>query len=160
MALRKPLTIVNGQIEQIQAGDTLDASIASQESVNMTNSNAGAIVIGTPVYVDGNDSVDKAKADASGTKTVFGLVLDASIASSATGAIITNGFLTATTGQWDAVTGDTGGLTANAIYYLDPDTAGMLTTTAPTAVGDYVCPVGIALSTTVLKIDIDTDVLL
>jgi hypothetical protein len=160
VALIKPLTIVDGQIQQIQAGDTLDAVIASQEAVSMTNGNVGAIVIGTPVYVSGNDEVDKAQADASGTKNVFGLVLDASIASAGTGSILTNGFLTATTGQWDAVTGDTGGLVANSLYFLDPDTAGKLTKTSPTTIGDYVCPVGVALSTTVLKIDIDTDILL
>jgi len=160
MALVKPLVVINGQVQQIQAGDTLEASIASQESIAMTNGNGSSIVIGAPVYVDANNSVDLAQADASGTKNVFGLVADASISSAASGQIITDGFLTATTGQWDTITGDTGGLVAGAKYYLDPDTAGMLTTTAPTTVGDYVCPVGIAISTTVLKIDIEETILL
>jgi len=35
-------------------------------------------------------------------------------------------------GQWDAITGASGGLTAGSAYYLDT-TAGLLTTTAPAA---------------------------
>lgn len=119
-----------------------------------TNANAGAIVIGTPVYVSAAGSVDKAMADAAATKDVVGLVVDTSIASSATGDIQTGGLLTATTGQWDAVTGDTGGLTAGTQYFVDPDTAGRLTDPAPNTAGDFVVPVGIALSTTEMIIAI------
>jgi predicted RecA/RadA family phage recombinase len=160
MALKKPLVITNGQIQQLQVGDTLDATVAEQEVIQATNSNAGTIAIGRAVYVDGAGSVDLAQADASGTKDVVGLVADVSIASSASGNILTSGVLVATTGQWDAVTGGTGGLTAGAKYFLSEATAGALTTTAPTSTGDYVCPVGIGLSTTEMKLDIDTDVLL
>ena len=119
-----------------------------------TNANAGAIVIGTPVYVSAAGSVDKAMADAMATKDVVGLVVDTSIASAASGDIQTGGLFTATTGQWDAVTGDTGGLTAGTQYFVDPDTAGLLTDTAPITADDFVCPVGIALSTTEMIIAI------
>jgi hypothetical protein len=119
-----------------------------------TNANAGAIVIGSPVYVSAAGSVDKAQADANATKNVVGLVVDTSIASSATGDIQTGGLLEATTGQWDAVTGDSGGLTAGTQYFVDPDTAGLLTDTAAVVVGDFVCAVGIALSTTEMIIAI------
>ena len=119
-----------------------------------TNANAGVIVIGTPVYVSAAGSVDKAQADALATKDVVGLVVDTSIASSATGDIQTGGLLEATTGQWDAVTGDTGGLTAGAQYFVDPDTAGMLTDTNLISAGDFIAPVGIALSTTEMIIAI------
>lgn len=160
MALRKPLVIVNGQVQQIQSGDTLDASIADQETIQATNANVASIVIGEPVFVSGAGQVDKAKADAGGTKNVIGLVAAASIASSASGSIMTDGILSATTGQWDAITGASGGLTSGSKYYLSAATAGRLTLTAPTTVGHYVCPIGIALSTTELRIDVDTDVLL
>ena len=93
-------------------------------------------------------------ADAAATKDVVGLVVDTSIASSATGDIQTGGLLEATTGEWDAVTGDAGGLTAGTQYFVDPDAAGMLTDTAPTTVDDFVCAVGIALSTTEMIIAI------
>jgi hypothetical protein len=119
-----------------------------------TNANVGTIIIGTPVYVSATGSVDKAQADAAATKDVVGLVVDTSIASSATGDIQTGGLLEATTGQWDAVTGDAGGLTAGTQYFVDPDTAGMLTDTAPIVAGDFVCAVGIALSTTEMIIAI------
>jgi len=154
MALKKPLVITNGQVQQIQAGDTLDASCNKVDVIACTNNNAGSIVIGSPVYPDAAGSVDLAKADAAATVEVLGLVKNVSITAAASGNIQTDGVLAATTGQWDAVTGDVGGLTAGSVYYLDPDTAGMLTTTGPTTTGDFVVRVGIGLSTTELEISI------
>jgi hypothetical protein len=163
MAVQKPLVIINGQIQQIPAGDTLSApsSVAEVDLVNASNDNPGAITVGCPVYVSGANSVDKARANASATCKVFGLVKDTSIASSSSGMIQTDGILVASTAQWDAVTGQTGGLTPGAIYYLDDTAAGKLTTTAPTSSGAYVYIVGNALSSTDLNIDTDrTGVLL
>ena len=160
MAQRKPLVMVNGQVQQLQSGDTLDAVTTEVDLVSRTNNNAGSIVIGAPVYPDGNGTVDEAQANASGTVQVLGLVQDTSIAAAASGYIITDGILTATTGQWDAVAGTTGGLTAGTVYYLDPSTAGMITATAPTTVGQYVVRLGVALSTTELEISIQQPVLL
>ncbi len=159
MALKKPLVIDAGQIEQLQAGDTIDTGGGIQ---TLTNGNGGSIVIGNPVYASTNDTVDLARANASGTKDVIGLVSAATITSGATGAILVDdgSVLSATTGQWDTVTGGSGGLTAGTTYFLDPSTAGGLTPTAPTSVGQFVCPVGIALSTTEFKLDIGTTVLL
>jgi hypothetical protein len=67
---------------------------------------------------------------------------------------------TATTAQWDAVTGGTGGLIPGSMYFLDPTTVGMLTTTAPTASGQVVVDVGRASSTTDLEISLNLSVLL
>lgn len=156
MATKQPLVITAGQIEQLQAGDNL----ASADLFQRTNNNAGAIVIGQAVYVDGAGTVDLAQANAAGTKDVLGLVADTSIAAAVSGGIQTDGLLTATTGEWDTVTGQVGGLTAGSIYYLDPTTAGGLTATAPTTVGQFVCPVGRALSTTEMEITILITVLL
>ena len=158
MAARKPLVIVNGRIRQIQAGDTLDASVSEVDVISQTNGNASAIVIGTPVYTTVADTVDKAKADAYATSEVLGLVKDASIAAGASGMIQTDGVITATTGQWDAVTGQVGGLTVGAIYFLSPTTAGQLTVTAPTAVGQLVARIGKAISTTELELTIEQPV--
>lgn len=154
MSNRKPLVIVDGQIQQLQAGDTLEAVVTEVDVQSMTNGNGGAITIGQPVYVDSANSVDLAQADAAGTIEVLGLVYPTSIASAATGWIQTDGILSATTGQWDTVTGGAGGLTVGSVYYLDPSTAGMLTTTAPTTAGQYVVRVGKAISTTELEISI------
>ena len=154
MALRKPLVIVDGAIQQLQSGDSLDATASEVDSIARTNANAGSIAIGQPVYPSAAGSVDLAQADAIGTAQVLGLVSSASITSSASGNIQTDGVLTATTGQWDTVTGGSGGLVAGSVYYVDPDTAGMLTATAPTTAGDYVIRVGLALSATELEISI------
>lgn len=152
MALKKPLVINAGQIDQLQAGDTLDAPIGDVEVLTLTNDNAGSLVIGTPVYMAAADHVDKAKADAVGTVNVIGLVLATSIATSASGVVQTDGVVVATTGQWDAVTGGSGGLTFNTIYYLDQTTAGKITSTAPSTAGQFVKEIGIGISTTEMKL--------
>lgn len=154
MAVQKPLVIIAGQVQQIPSGDTLSAAASEVDVIAKLNANVGAIVIGTPVYASSATEVDKAGAAAANTRKVLGLVQTASIASGASGFIQTDGVLTATTGQWDAVAGTTGGLAVGTVYYLSA-TAGLLTATAPSASGNYVCPVGIALSTTELEIDTD-----
>jgi len=154
MATKKPLVVNAGQVQQIQAGDVLDAALTSEVDIfELENENAAALAIGTPVYASSAGKVDEAQADAVGTVEVIGLV-QAEIAIAGSGNIQTDGVLTATTGEWDIITGDTGGLTAGDIYYLDPDTAGMLTTTAPTNVGDFVVRVGKGLNTTAMEITI------
>lgn len=155
MAVRKPLVQIAGQVQQLQAGD----SIAHPGLNNHTNNNAGAIVIGQPVYSDGA-GVDLAQADALATAEVLGLVAETSIAAATPGAIQSSGKLTATTGEWDTVTGQVGGLTPTAKYFLDPTTAGMLTTTAPSVDGEVVAAVGVASSTTDMEINIDQTILL
>ena len=154
MALRKPLVINAGQIEQLQAGDTLDAIVSEVDIVSMTNNNASPIVIGAPVFCDAASGVDLAQADASGTVEVLGLVAEVSIGAASSGSIQTDGILAATTTQWDAVAGTTGGLTAGAIYYLDESTAGFLTETAPSSVSEFVARVGKGISTTEMEITI------
>jgi hypothetical protein len=129
-------------------------------TVERTNDNAGTLVIGQPVYTKSNGNVDEALADAAATTVVTGLVSDTTIASAAAGDVIVDGILTATTGQWDAVTGKSGGLVINDIYYLDPTVAGQITATAPVDAGDYVAQIGLALSATELCIRITPTVLL
>lgn len=160
MALRKPLVLNAGTVQQLQSADTLDAVQSGGDAIVQTNANAGSIVIGAPVYSSANNSVDKAQANAAGTSRVLGLVRDTSIGAAATGAIQTNGVLTATTGQWDAVFGTTGGLTVNTRYYLSATTAGLGTATAPTTTGQYVTLLGTALSTTDFNVNIEPTILL
>ena len=152
MALAKPLVMYNGRISQISAADTIDATVASSDSFTLTNGNAGSAVIGTPVYISAANTFDLAKADASGTADTFALVSDTSNAAAASGTVKTDGFLTATTAQWDVVTGQTGGLTAGSAYFLSAATAGRLTTTSPTTTGQFSGYVGRALSTLVMEI--------
>ena|SRR5271157_3470689 len=161
MALRRPLVIVNGQVEQLQSGDILNADISGVGGITMTNDeSSAAIVAGMPVYSDAADKVKRAEANASGTINVIGLVFDASITAAAQGTIQTIGIIDLTTAQWDAVAGTSGGLAFNTIYYLSPSTPGNLTATAPTTIGQYVCPVGIGLSATELELNIQRPILL
>lgn len=161
MALRKPLIIVAGQIQQIQAGDTLDAVISEQEVITLTNDESvDATVIGMPVYIDAADGCKQAKADAAGTSKPIALCKDVSIAAAQPGSFLTSGILAATTAQWDAIKGASGGLVAGTVYYLSAATKGLLTATAPSTVGQYVVEIGIAISTTELKLNIKPSILL
>jgi hypothetical protein len=145
----------NLTVEGILATDSISGyNVISLRTVD--NENAGSIVIGQPVYIKPGepDDVDLAQADDEATSTVAGLVFDTSISAGQPGDIITSGFLEATTTQWDAVTGQSGGLTAGALYYLDPNTAGMLTATEPTNDDALIAPVGLAFTTTEMLVRI------
>ena len=152
MASQKPLVIIAGQIQQLPAGDTLAAAAQEVAVFAKLNANAGAIVIGTPVYASSATQVDKAGAAALSTSKVVGVMQSASTASGVSGFIQKDGVLTATTTQWDAVAGTTGGLAFGTLYYLS-GTAGLITATAPIAAGSYVVCIGTALSTTELEIN-------
>jgi len=121
-------------------------------SFQRDNAEAGAITIGMPVYDYDIDEVKKAKADADGTSKVLGLVSDVSVDAAATANIQFSGILTATTGQWDAITGGAGGLLEGWYYYLDESTAGHMTAAPPSTTGQYIVRIGIALSTTKMRL--------
>jgi hypothetical protein len=141
---------LNGLVKCDGAGGY--SAVTDNTRPSLTN-NSGAVVIPicTPVYIVTADKIAPAKADAVGTVKVVALAT-AAIAVSAAGICQIEGILVATTGQWDAVTGGSGGLTAGSVYYLSAATAGGITTTAPTT--GYVAQIGIALSTTELNIQI------
>jgi hypothetical protein len=142
------------QYGRVTAGSS--GSAVSSISSQLTNGEATSIAIGQAVYVSGAATVRKANANAAGTKDVLGIVGDTTIAASGVGSIVTEGVVSATTVQWDAVTGQTGGLTTGAVYYLDNTTAGKITTTVPST--GYVCRVGIAVSTTLLKLQVSAPI--
>jgi hypothetical protein len=158
MAVRQPIVIVNGQLQQLQSGDSLTDQATQFQLVN---DEAGAVVCGSAVYSDAAGGFKKAQANAAATSKVMGLVAQApSIANGVAGAVALDDVLTLTTAQWDAVAGTTGGLTFNTLYYLDPANAGKITPTAPTTVGQYVVELGRAMSTVDLKINIKSSILL
>ena len=145
------LTMYDGEIGQLRAGDTLDITASSNQQFSATNSNIAAITIGQPVYIQGANTVDLALADAKATSGVIGLVSDASIDSSVVGTILTDGIITST--DWTAVVG-AATLTVGSVYFLSDVDAGMLTKTAPTTTGSFVTRVGTAISTTTLEVTI------
>ena len=155
MSQRKPLTIINGYVQELPSGDTVEGAVAAH-SVSLTNANASAITKGQVVYVSAADTVDLARANADGTSKVFGLVSAASIANGASGSIQTDGILSQATTDWDALTGQSSGLTPGADYILSPDTAGSLVLRSSTIdSGEWLVQIGKAVSTTDLLIDIE-----
>lgn len=162
MTLRTPLVLgSDGLPQQLQAADSILSAAATYTSRSVTNGEASsAIVIGAPVYASAADTVKRAQANAKATAKLAGLGLDASFAAGAAGNIITGGILVATTTQWDAVAGTTGGLAFGTEYFLDPATAGKITATPPSTVGQCNVLVGIALSTTELELQITPPILL
>lgn len=149
MAKKKALVLgTDGEIEQLQAGDY----IFDESYIVLTNGEATTVVVGAPVYMFGADTFKKANNAAIATSKVIGLVADiAGIATSATGNIQEEGVMTLSTAQWDAVAGTTGGLAFGVKYFLGG--AGLLTATVPTS--GINAPVGIAISTTELKLSIE-----
>ena len=165
MTIRSPLVLGNdGLPQQLQSGDSIAAPINTPSIRAVANGEASAsLAFGMPVYASAADTVKRAQANAKSTGTVIGLVFDSSIASAANGNIAESGVLIGTVAQWDAaVTGETGGLTFNALYFLDSANVGKLTTTVPSGAGTGVVntKVGRAISTTELELDIRDPILL
>lgn len=157
MATRKPLVLGDdGRPQQLQSSDTLGIT---SETGQASQTAAATLIAGNVVYSSAANTVNKAKADASGTVFAIGLAT-AAINSAASGIVQFNGIVTLTTAQWDAAFGTTGGLTFNTTYYLSAATAGLGTTTVTTTAGQYVLILGKAISTTEFDLDIREPILL
>ena len=89
------------------------------------------------VYSSSDGNVDKAIATSEAASDVVGVVRE-TIASAAEGEVQNVGVISIA--GWS--------LTPATVYYLSESTAGAMTTTAPSAVGEYVVRLGIALTTT------------
>lgn len=132
----------------------------SGENVTPLQSNeAGTITRGAPVYSDGDGTVRLACADGSGTSRVTGVIAAASLFLGDIGDVAIGGIAVATTQEWDAICGTTGGLGA-ATYYLHPTIPGRLTATAPSSPGSERVRVIRGISPTEAKIIIEPAVLL
>jgi len=130
---------------------------ATPESTDYHSAEADStIVIGNPIYLTGVGHVNPARADAAGTTQVVGLSLTDTSAGF-TCNYITEGRIERS--DWTAIAG-VANLSAGVTYFLDPSVAGHITSTAPTAVGQYVVRVGRAVSTTTLDIEIELPILL
>lgn len=134
---------------RVTAGSTSSSAVSGTQS-SLSNNQGSTINIGQAVYANGSGTVKLAQANAAATRLCIGLVMDTSIANSANGNIQTSGIVTATTTQWNAVTGGGSGLTTGSKYYLSGSTAGGLTSTLPTT--NYLVLVGTAISTTQLEL--------
>lgn len=128
------------------------AVAASAPIQQLTNMQGSSITIAQVVYTDATGA-KLARADSDTTRRAIGFVFDSSIANTGTGSIATSGSMTATTAQWDAVAGTSGGLVPNTTYWLSGTTAGAITSTAPTS--GWVQPVGVAATATVMRIGVE-----
>ncbi len=165
MTIRIPLVLGNdGLSQQLQPGDSISAPVNTPSIRAVANGeSSSALAFGMPVYASAADTVKRGQANAKTTGSVIGLVFDATIAAGANGNIAESGVLVGTTAQWDAVvTGEAGGLTFNALYFLDAANVGKLTTTVPSGAGTGVVNtlVGRAISSTELEINIQAPILL
>jgi len=156
MALRKPLVLIDGNIAQLPTSDTLDASVIAIDVIQMTNGESSTASAGQPIYISGADTFKLGQANSLNTAKVIGLLRE-DIAAGGTGMVQLDGILELP--DWSAVVGSST-LTAGASYYLDPDNAGMLTVTPPTATGQYLVYIGKALSTTAINLDIARPIIL
>ena len=162
MTIRLPLVLgADGLPQQLQSGDSISSPTNAPSIRSVTNGKSSTtITIGMAVYASAADTVKRGQANAKSTSGIVGLVYDTSIAAAAAGNVAESGVLIATTTQWDAVAGTTGGLVFNNLYFLDPATAGKITATVPATVGQSLTLIGRALSTTELLILIGQPILL
>lgn len=157
MTARRPLVLINGIQYQLPPGDTLNA-VALSLGVDLVNESAQNLPKCTPVCPGsgaGAGGFQPARANAIGTSRVFGLIAADQIGPGAAGAVMNFGLLSATSAQWNAVTGQRNGLTPGAIYYLADLTTSRLTTNPPTNTGRFLVKVGQALTQTIMFIAID-----
>lgn len=157
MAVKTLLVLgADGTPEQLQPGDSV---VNVSGSNTITRVATPALVKGQAVYVSSAGAVSKAIATARATSYVLGLAQAAATAGASV-SILMNEVMTMTTAEWDAVTGGTGGLVANQVYFLSPTTAGNLTATCPSASGQTATRIGIALSTTEMNVEPGIPILL
>ena len=141
---------------KLKITDTLPKEVvvasAPVPTITATNSSGSGVVIGNVVFFDSVGDAVKAQADAVGTSLAVGFAL-ATIADAASGDFQVDDIMTATEAEWNAVTEEgAGGLTEGAEYFVSEITAGKITTTAPSAIGEFIVQIGIALTSTKLKI--------
>ena len=142
--IKKPLVLANGEIEQLQGGDSLSPV---PNILALENGDTGTIPIGNPVYISSADTFIHAVGE--DFPNVVGLTAE-EILSTEVGSVQVDGKLVATTVEWDAVTGQTGGLTSGETYYLGY--YGGLSIIPPTS--GYLVRLGIAINSTDLEIKI------
>ena len=162
MAIRPVIVMGSDGLPQaLQSGDSISSPTNAPSLRAVTNGeSSAAITIGMPVYAFAADSVKRGQANAKSTATLVGCVYDVSIAAAATGNIAQSGVIVATTTQWDAVAGTTGGLTFATNYFLDPATPGKMTSVPPTTVGQVNVLVGRAISSTEFELLLSQPILL
>lgn len=157
MAQRKPLVLDDSlKMQELQVGDFIDSG-----GNKITATFTSLTVIGEAVYADGNDTVDLAQANAAGTSKAVGLACGG-VAALGSGEYLFAGPATLTIGEWDAIAGTTGGLTADLCYFLSDAAPGNILeegSTGGIVAGDSVVILGYGISTTTMLVNIEKPIL-
>ncbi|NUS39401.1 MAG: hypothetical protein HOQ02_10315 [Lysobacter sp.] len=125
------------------------ASAGEPVTSSYTSGEAAPLVRGTPVSkVNG---VLRRATSAPAQAGVIGLVFDPSIPPGGAGRVQIAGSMVLTVAEWEGITGAPGGIVAEATHYVDA--VGHLVAQAPSAAGEVVAPVGLAVSNTEFLIE-------
>lgn len=147
------VTAGNGMGVQGPRGEP-GVDVGSTPTISAESAEFTTLLRGTPVTLVSNKL--RRATDTPPFNEVCGLVYDADIQPGNVGRVQTDGPLTQPVAEWEAVTGNPGGLAAGAPHFLS--STGLLTPWPPTDEGRVVAPVGRAMSATEFVIDIDTQV--
>lgn len=146
--IKKPLVLTDGRLEQLQAGDTL---LPSPDVIEVINGETVNFIAPGCVYLSGASTCKYAQANTDLTYPAIGMIIE-EIAPGNTGLIQLSGILTLPTAAWDLATGETGGLTPGAIYFLSDTVIGSIRQIAPS--NGYVLEMGRAFSSIDFEIKI------
>lgn len=126
--------------------------------LHVVNSEPDTIIFGQPVCVTTNDEVYLGISNDIQKSNIAGFVFNDSIVSQDNGFIKTEGILTTSKSSWNLIIEDqdgSDGLQDGQSYYLSNLNPGKITINAPDQQGEFVVPLGRALTNTHFKIDID-----
>jgi len=153
----KPLVIDAGQVRQLGTGETLDAVVSAKEVVTIASASGVTMNAGDVVYINSSGALNLANASATASKYPIGFVRgeDDGTTSNISGGsnieVQTDGSFVLS--DWTNVLGATT-LSPGTKYYLSSATAGNITATAPTSSNHFIVPIGRAISTTAMYIEI------
>lgn len=118
------------------------------DSIRFISAPGVGLLPGQPVYLkaDGSGFALSVANGAAPLRDTVGLIASLGVAQRA-------GTLILTPSQWDAQTGESGGLTPLVEYFLS-DTAGKITKTRPATTGDTIKRVGLALNATFMLVEV------
>jgi hypothetical protein len=147
-------TVVSGGVG-VQGPPGLDGGSGGSTLLSSYESNhPGPLTRGTPVAKFGG-KLYRATC-AAPYNEVVGLVYDDQILQGQVGRVQSGGPLVLTIPEWEAATGIPGGLAAEQTYYLTP--TGGMTPFKPSSSGEFIAPVGYAVSTTEFLIELGSQI--
>jgi len=131
-------------------------STGTLEDQYNTNLSVNAMLAGQPVYITAVGSLELAQADSLPRFRVAGFLI-ADVGAASASSFRSDGQLILA--DWTSVVG-TPTLVIGAEYFLSATTPGQITTVIPTAIGEYIVPIGRAINSTTLDIELTRPILL